>query len=697
MKNITSIRGMRRLLTPSIAQYKKRYLKHDLIAALTVTAIAIPESLGFAAIVGLPPVTGLYTALLAPIVFGLFASTRRLVVGADSATAALLASGAVLVAQAGSAGYANAIGVIGLLTAAILVLMACFKLGFLADLISRPVLVGFLAGVGVQLIITRFPEMLGLHASGSLWQQLLTIFEHVGSINFLAVTIAILVIGMILVTRRSVIPGELIGIALATLFVIVFHLDQHGVERVGALTGGFPEFSVPSLSLGAIVTLLPIAASIALVILAQSSSVIRSLGGEHDDATRLNQDLLALGVANAASALTHGFSVNGSPPRSYAADTVGAKSQLVNIVMGLLIGALLLVGTGLFTYMPTAALAAIVFMLGFRLIRFQELRRIWSTHRMEFVVALIALLGTAIFGVRQGIFIAVIVSLMERLSRQYHPKDDVLLRDGVLSDWAKERLGSHAAKSKLPDSLLVYRFDGSLFFENIEYFIARLRRAIDTAKCPVHQVIVDAGAIDTIDYTAVEQLKSLYRYLDADTISLGFAHVSPSLAREFDAYGVTDLVGKKNIFSTLTSALEHAATPRENIISSLNKLSLGPEDYVLVGSAVLEALHLRRANDIDIVVRDEVYERLRDEKHWKEFTLPSGRHVLSRDDYNVMRNWMGLSYARLQKNAWTADGLVLMHVAELINKKRQLARRKDDADIALLRDYLRRHDGRESS
>ena len=217
---------MKKLLHPSIAQYKKRYLKHDLIAALVVTAIAIPESLAFAVIVGLPPVTGLYTAVLAPIIFGLLASTRRLIVGADSATAALIASGAVLVAQSGTAGYASAVGVIGLLTAVILIIMAIARLGFLADLISRPVLVGFLAGVGVQLIITRLPTMLGVEAHGSLSQHIIQLFQQIGSINGMTLTISVLVVGIILITRKTKIPGELIGLGLAMLFAFGFNVDN---------------------------------------------------------------------------------------------------------------------------------------------------------------------------------------------------------------------------------------------------------------------------------------------------------------------------------------------------------------------------------------------------------------------------------------------------------------------------------------
>ncbi|MCA9335499.1 SulP family inorganic anion transporter [Candidatus Saccharibacteria bacterium] len=678
---------MHKLFRWGFAGYKTKYIKSDLMAALVVTAIAIPESLGFAVIVGLPPVTGLYSALFAPMVFGVLAHTKRLVIGADSATAALVASGALLVAQAGSPEYANAIGLLGLLTAGVLLLMGVSGLGFLADLISRPVLVGFLAGVGVQLMTHKLPEMLGLSASGSLWQHVVAVAQGLTAVNGMTVTISVLVVGIVVITRRTRIPGELIGLLAAVGFALVFQVGDYGVQFVGALPQGLPQFVHPSLSAGDVVTLLPAALSIAIVILAQSSAVIRSQANEHDEKVRLNQDLMALGVANAVSALTRGFAVNGSPPRTLAADMAGARSQLVNIIMGVIIGILLLFGGELFRSMPSAALAAIVFMIGLHLIRFSELRYLWRTHKTEFLVAMVALVGTALFGVRQGVLIAVVVSLMERLSRQYHPKDAVLLRDGALSDWAIERLDPHHRHTSRPHGLLVYSFDGSLFFENINYFVARLKRAIEAASEPVHYVVVDAGAIDNIDYTAVENLKMLVRQLSSDGIRLGFAHVSPALRQQFDNYGVVGLVGKDNIFPTLNAAIKARPDSRRSSLEMIQRLKLPAESYVVIGGAVLEALDLRQTHDVDVVVSDNVYREYRDEHHWQEYVQDNGKKILSHNGYNLMHTWMGKNLKYLKKSAFVVDGISLMSVDDLIDAKRRLGRKKDISDIALLTDY----------
>ncbi len=682
---------MHKLFLSSFKGYKYKHFKTDFIAALVVTAIAIPESLGFAAIVGLPLQAGLYSALFAPIVFAIFASTRRLVVGADSATAALVASGAGLVAVAGTDNYPVAIAVLGLLTAFCLIVMAVLKMGFLADLISRPVLVGFLGGVGIQLIAHKFPEMLGLEPSGSLWQHVLSIPQNLDQINGMTLTISILVVGVILLTRKTRIPGELIALVLATLFAFMFNVGNFDVKLVGELPAGIPFPVHPSMTLGMIVTLFPAALAIALVILAQSSAVITSMAGQHDENPRINQDLLALGFANAASAFTHGFAINGSPPRSLAADMAGAKSQMVNVFMGLLIALVLLFGTGLFVYMPSAALAAIVFMIGIHLIRVRELQYIWHAHRTEFFVAMIALGGVALFGVRQGLLIAVIVALMERLRRQYRPHDQVLLRDGELSEWARERIDGHHRHSSHPPGLLVYSFDGSLFFENVAYFMHRLKRAIDNAKEPVHYVVVDAGAIDSIDYTAVENMKRLYRQLSADNIKIGFAHVSPNLRDQFDAFGMTDLVGADHIYSTLNAAIKSHPGNKRTAVDMVKYLGLKHGSYVVIGGAVLEVLNLRTTSDIDLVVSDEVYRYYRDEKHWKEYVQDNGKKILTRHGYNLMHMWMGRDLKKLKRDAFDVDGVTFMNIDQLIDAKNNLARKKDLADVRLLLDYQARH------
>lgn len=542
-----------KLALPSILKYKRSYLKHDITASLVVTAISVPQSLAFAVIVGLPPITGLYTAMIAPIVFAMFAHTRRTIVGADSATTAVIASGALLVAGDGTAAHVSAVATICLLAGSILLALSLLRLGFLAELISRPVLIGFFAGVGLQLIIKSLPAMVGVDASGTIWEHIRVLTESLGSINGMALTISVLVVGLVIVLRKTPVPGELAGLVLAVLFAIVFHVKDFGVKTVGTLPHELPQFVVPSFTPDQLIVLFPAALSVALVILAQGASLVRSTAARHNEKARVNQDLFALSLANIASAAFQGFSSNGSIARTQASENANGKTQLVGILSGVLVAILLLFGSGMFDYMPSAALASIVMIIGFYLIRFTELEHIGRTHRAEFIVALVALLGTVTFGVLQGVFIAVIVSLAERLSRQYHPKDAILLRDNEYSDWALERLGSN---HDLGDAsgILVYSFDGSLFFENSTYFVSRIRRAVSRAKEPVRAVIVDAGAIDSLDYTAVEDVKQFCGQLQEQSISFGFSHVSPEFAHQLEAYGLTDCINGA-VYATLSEAI----------------------------------------------------------------------------------------------------------------------------------------------
>jgi MFS superfamily sulfate permease-like transporter len=675
--------------TPRVFRYKKKYLKSDIFAALVVTAIAIPESLGFAAIVGLPPVTGLYSALLAPIIFALFASTKRLIIGADSATAALIASGAILVAQSGSAHYASAVGMLALLSACFLLLMAVFRLGFLADLISRPVLVGFLGGVGINLMITRLPSLIGIEGSGMMWEHVHQTLRGIPHMNGMTVTVSILVIGIVVLFRRSRVPGQLIGLLLAGILTAMFNLSSYGVVMVGKLPDGLPGVALPLVSFSDMVMLVPVALAIAMVIVAQSSSVIRILSNEHDDEIRMNKDIGALGAANIAAALTHGFSVNGSPPRSLAADAAGGKTRFVGVLMAIFIGVLLMGGGNLFIYVPTAALSAIIFLIGLQLIRFRELAYLWDRHRSEFMVAMTALLATAALGVRYGVFIAVIVSLMERLSRQYRPKDEILLRDGVLSTWAKERIDPNKQQDTRHDGLLIYSFESSLFFENVPYFRERILGAIKDAHQSVRYVIIDAGAMEGVDYTAVETIKQLFRQLAADGIQIGFAHVSPHLFDQFEDYGLIDIIGKKHVHSTLNEAVTAHPVKRRSVYDFVKKLKLNDEDYVVVGGAVMEALNLRETKDIDIVVADTTYKKLKDSEEWQESILSNGERILSHYGYEVMKTWMGYDIDKLRRSSFVKNGIHLMGVTQLIDAKKQLARDKDIEDAALLKSYLK--------
>jgi high affinity sulfate transporter 1 len=670
--------------------FDRRQVKSDLVAALVVTAIAIPESLGFAAIVGLPVQTGLYCALLAPVVFALLTSSKHLVVGADSATAALVAAGAGTVAVAGTAAYSNAIALLGVLTGVVLIVMALARFGFLADLISKPVFVGFLAGIGVQLVLGKFPELVGVEAHGAALAKFGHVLTHLGAVHLPTLFFSLSLFAVLWLCNRRKLPGSLVVLIVAIVATYVGKLHESGVAVIGTVPSGLPSLVIPHVTLSAMGALLPSAIAIAVVILAQSSAVIRSTAARFDEPVDDNRDLTALGFGNIASALTHGFAINGSPPRSLAAEMSGGRTQLVNVFMALCIALVLLGATPLMRYVPMAALAVIVCSIGLHLLDLKQLRRIYRTRPAEWLVALIALVGVVLFGVQYGVAIAVVCSIVDRLRRQYRPEDAILLRDGKLADWAEDRIDKHHRYRSSPPGVLVYWFGGSIFFENSAYFYTRIIDAINGAKKPVHLVLIDAGSVNDIDFTAAETLKRLAHKLNSDDIQLGLAHVPPKLTALLQRYDLDDIIGKQNIYTTLTEAVFDAPLSHRSSVEMVHRLDPPNGSYVVIGGGVLEALHLRETNDVDLVVTKNLYD-LYHQKGWKEYVQDDGKRILSHNGYQLMQTYVGRSLKDLKPHAFTIDGVHFMGIEDLIACKHTMGRRKDHADIVLLETYLKKH------
>lgn len=677
---------MKRMLFPSLKGYKSKWLRSDIMAALVVTAIAIPQSLGYAVIVGLPVQAGLYCALLAPIIYALFATSKRLMVGADSATAVLVAAGAATVAVVGTDQYANVIGVLGLLTAIVLLVMAVARLGFLADLISQPVLIGFIAGVGVQLLVGKFPEMLGLHATGGLLEKIGFSLTHLTHLHPATAIVSLSVVAIVMAGWKFRWPGALIALLAAIIATKLFALEGLGVSVIGAIPAGLPTFHLPSITPSLVWALLPTAISIAIVILTQSLAVIRSSAARHDEKVKDNQDLAALGFANISSALIGGFAINGSPPRTSAAEMAGGRSQLVNIFMSLSIGVVLLAASGLFELVPTACLSAIVFTIGLHLVKFQELHNIWKVRRSEFGVAMIALGSVAILGVQTGVLIAVAISLVDRLHRQYRPHDEILLRDKEFAEWANIRFGVEKKRLDAPPGLLIYRFNDALFFENAGYFLDRVAAALKSTKEPVRYLVLDAGAISDIDYTAAQALKRLHNRLETDDIQLAIAHVQPKLRVLLNRYGLTDIIGTEHIYPSVRGAIEKYTKAHISNEDRIRALALSKRDYIVISGTALELMGIRETNDVDIVVNKATYDKLR-AKNWKEYVLDDGKRVLSHHGYKVMMKWMGYDLKQLQKTTQIINGIPVMGLEALIDCKNQMGRVKDEADIRRIRKF----------
>ncbi|MFA5924266.1 MAG: SulP family inorganic anion transporter [Methylococcaceae bacterium] len=526
----------------------------DAIAGLTLASMNIPQVLGYTRIAGTPVVTGLYTVLLPLITFAIFGSSRHLVVAADSATAAIFSSGLSGMAPQASVKYMALVGMVALLAAALLLLARIFKLGFLADFLSRTVLVGFLTGVGFQIGIAMLGEMLGIpvNANKTIY-QLQQVIDGLLQVNFPTLGISALVVSCILGFRHFLprLPIPLFAVLTGIGVSHAYDFAGHGIAVIGPVPGGLPSLTFPAVSWDELLKLVPIALSSFVIIIAQSAATSRVFAVRHHERVDEDADILGLSAANAAAALSGAFVVNGSPTQTAMADLAGARSQVAQLVFAGIVLLVLLFFTGPLQYLPRSVLAGIVFTIAVGLVDLKSLRDIRSESPGEFKLAIVTAAVVALIGLEQGILLAVALSLLRHVRHSYRPHTMVL---------APDKAGRWLPVSSTPGletepGLVVYRFGADLFYANDNRFADEVRALIEHAPTPVRWFVVDASAMTDIDYSAARSLRDLCDDLKRREINLVFGRVNAYLRADMDRHGITSAIGEKFIFSTLHEAL----------------------------------------------------------------------------------------------------------------------------------------------
>lgn len=527
----------------------------EILAGTTLAAIAIPEVMGYTKISGTPVITGLYTMLIPTALFALFGSSRHLVVGADSATAAILAAGLVGIAAVGSDQYLALAGVLALMSAAFLVLARVMRLGFLADFLSRTVLIGFLTGVGVQVALGQLHGMLGLEGGGhgtlgKLWHTLQQLGQVSGYELTIALTVLVVIVGLEKVSKK--IPGALIAAIGAIVASWAFGLDKL-VHVVGAVPSGLPHLGLPAIdwSWPVISTLIPTAFAMFVVILAQSAATSSAYATRYDERFSENTDLVGLALANIGAGLSGTFVVCGSPTKTQIVDSAGGRSQLSLLVMALIVLLVLLFLTAPLAFMPEAALSAIVFLIGVGLIDIAGMRKIFAQRRAEFWVALITALTVVIVGVEQGILLAIALSLIEHTRHGYRPKNAVL----VLNAAGVRQPRPVATAAQAAPGLVIYRFTHSLYYANCQRFAEEVSLLANTAQPPLRWLCLDASAVDDVDYSAAETLRSVYAMLKAKSIRLVVAEEMEDL-KGHAHYRLRELFGEEAFYDHLDDVVK---------------------------------------------------------------------------------------------------------------------------------------------
>jgi high affinity sulfate transporter 1 len=525
------------------------------MAGLTLAALAVPEVMGYTKIAGTPVITGLYTMLVPMVLFALLGSSRHLVVGADSATAAILAAGLVGVAATGSDEYVALAGVLAIMAAVFLILARLIGLGFLADFLSRTVLIGFLTGVGVQVALGQISGMLGLKGGGhgtllKIWNDI----QQIDQFNVYALGTALAVLAVIVGSKKfsKKIPGALIAVVGAIVASWALDLGAH-VHVLGEVPGGLPHIGLPEVewSWELISKLVPTAFAMFVVILAQSAATSRAYAARYNERFSENTDLVGLGLANIGAGLSGTFVVNGSPTKTQMVDSAGGRTQLSLLFTAAIVLLVLLFLTGPLAYMPEAVLSAVVFLIGIDLVDIRGMQNIYAQRRSEFWVALITTLMVVFVGVEQGIILAIVLSLIDHTRRGYRPKNVVMLpaESGVLN------ARPVATRAQALPGLLIYRFTHSMYYANAEQFSEEITDLVNNSEPPLRWLCLDASGIDDVDFTAAETLRSLFRILEGKGVRLVVAEVLEDV-REQRRDEFRLLFGADAFYDTLEDVLE---------------------------------------------------------------------------------------------------------------------------------------------
>ncbi len=530
-------------------------LTPDILAGITLAALGIPEVMGYTKIIGTPVVTGLYTMLLPMLAFALFGSSRHLVVSADSATAAMVAAALTSLSfSAYSPKYVALASLVGLVVAGMLLIARVLRVGFLADFLSRTVLVGFLSGVGIQVAFGELHGLLGLERGGQGFiGRLMFTLQHLNETHLPDLYISLAVLGIIVGFEFFAprFPGALVAVIGMIVASACFHWDGFGVGLVGAVPSGLPHLGLPVVSWDEVVLVLPIAFSCFIVILAQSAATARIYAWRYRDRFNQNTDLLGLAFANAAAGCSSTFVVNGSPTKTAMVDTAGGRSQVSHLATVSMVLLVLLFLTKPLGYLPNSVLAAIVFLIGVKLVDHRGLMEIYRKKPFEFGLAVITAAMVVLVGVQQGILLALVLSLLHHVRHSYQPHTALILRD-VTDHWRMEPV---TPPMMIEPGLLMYWFGAELFYANAAHFAAQALKLVKESPTPVRWLVVDAGAITAIDFSAGRAVKELVQDLAKEGVALVLARVSTNLREDLNVLELTETIGADHVFDSRHACL----------------------------------------------------------------------------------------------------------------------------------------------
>jgi high affinity sulfate transporter 1 len=541
-----------------ISSYGSKWLPKDIVAGVVLTTLLVPQGMAYAELAGLPPITGLYTSILCLLGYAVFGPSRILVLGPDSSLGPMIAATILpLIAAKGDAKRAVALAsILAIMVAAIMIVAAIAKLGFIANLISKPTMIGYMNGLALTILVGQLPKLFGFKVEADgLIGEIAGFAKGLANGEVVAAAAAVGIAGIvvILVLQRWLpkVPAVLIAVVLAIAATTVFGLAEHGVSLVGALPKGFPPLTVPHVRLADLGPLFAGALGIALVSLADTISTASAFAARSGQEVHGNQEMIGIGAANLAAGFFQGFPVSTSGSRTAVAERSGAKTQLTGVTGAALIILMIVLVPGLFRNLPQPALAAVVITASLSLADIPGTLRLWRQRKAEFLLSIAAFLGVALLGVLPGIAIAVALSILNVFRRAWWPYETRLGRVEGLEGYHDVR--SYPAAQHLP-GLVIYRFDAPLIFANAKTFRDEIRRLAQAEPEP-RWIVLAAEPVTDVDTTASDVLEELDEALNARGISLVFAELKDPVRRKIERYGLTRTIDPSHFFPTIGAAV----------------------------------------------------------------------------------------------------------------------------------------------